>query len=361
MNYFSKKVKSMAGLIGLMCLFLGILTPSLVFAIKFKHIVTFGDSLSDHGNLHSYVSEAPEAKTNGDVWVEYLAKELNATLDNNAFIGAMTSKHLSNDLQEMSDNGLLPQFGLISQVDRYIAETNNFDPDETLFTILIGANNLIKFGYGELGSDPEAMVTNAMTDIAEAFTKLLNIGATNFIVLTLPNIGISPFYNWRPTAEIELATQLAAAYNLSLKLTVNQLIVNKPQVSLYIFDLFEVIDDLINEGIFSNVTGSYMKLDEEYYIIPGETNGPPENYLFYDSVHPTTKAHEYFAKVVANRVIYDGYYTQKELDDAVLAEKNKWDIKMDNKLGLEEAIQALKTCSGINKWNWRNRKRIGNP
>lgn len=40
-------------------------------------------------------------------------------------------------------------------------------------------------------------------------------------------------------------------------------------------------------------------------------------------------------------------YTQKDVDDAVNAEKKKWDVGNDGQIGLPEAIRALQTVSGI--------------
>jgi hypothetical protein len=41
-----------------------------------------------------------------------------------------------------------------------------------------------------------------------------------------------------------------------------------------------------------------------------------------------------------------GQYTQQQLDQAVLEERQKWDVSGDGKVGLEEAIRALQVTSG---------------
>ena len=40
-------------------------------------------------------------------------------------------------------------------------------------------------------------------------------------------------------------------------------------------------------------------------------------------------------------------FTHEQLVQAVLNEKQRWNINRDNKIGLEEAIRALKVVSGI--------------
>ncbi|MFC1858787.1 hypothetical protein ACFL9U_12300 [Thermodesulfobacteriota bacterium] len=42
-----------------------------------------------------------------------------------------------------------------------------------------------------------------------------------------------------------------------------------------------------------------------------------------------------------------GFFTQDQLDQAILNEKEKWDINSDGNIGLEEAIRALQIISGI--------------
>jgi phospholipase/lecithinase/hemolysin len=363
MDTYLKKVK----FAGVLCTVLFLLTPSLSFALKFKQIVTFGDSLSDHGNLQSQIPNQPATKSNGDVWVDYLKKELNAELTNYAVIGAMTSKHLKDDVQKMSDDGFILQLGLLAQIDRYIDQKpDDFDPSETLFTVWIGANNLIRLGYdieAEVVANMEnpdfnlevttqtmtqTMIEKAKVDITNAFNKILsNIGAKHIVVLTLPDIGKSPWYNQRSEAEIQSATTLASTYNYYLLLTVDQVVANYPDVTLYKFDLFEIMDEILAKDLFQNEVDSYMKLDDEGYALTETNDEPEENYLFYDAVHPMTRAHEYFSTVVAEGVLFHGYVTQQAFDDAVINERMKWDIKNDNRIGLEEAIHALKTCADM--------------
>ena len=346
-HFFSQSKRFLVGQSVIVFLSFFLMIPSSAFALKYKHIVAFGDSLSDHYNLSTYITTAREAMTNGDVWVEYLSRELNATLDNNAFIGAMTSKHLYDNIQAISDSGAIPQFGLIGQIDNYIKEAHEFNPDETLFSVWIGSNNLIKYSKGEFGNiTPEQMISNAMVDIGTAVTKLFNIGATQFIFMNLPDIGKSPWYSRGTPEQVADATAMSLGYNDALMNTINQLFMDKPGVKLYSINMVQVMEDLIEKNIFPNITDTYKVLDADGYPTDA-SNEPAENYLFWDGVHPTTKAHAYFADVVANLILYDGFYSKKELDDAVLNERMKWDIKLDNILGLEEAIHALKICTEV--------------
>jgi phospholipase/lecithinase/hemolysin len=65
------------------------------------------------------------------------------------------------------------------------------------------------------------------------------------------------------------------------------------------FDIFTNLNEIINSGIFANVTGTYMVLDANGDRT-GATNEPAEDYLFWDAIHPTTKAHENVATEIGD-------------------------------------------------------------
>lgn len=46
-------------------------------------------------------------------------------------------------------------------------------------------------------------------------------------------------------------------------------------------------------------------------------------------------------------IVYAQCFTQEQLDDAAAMERRKWDIKEDGKIGLEEAVRALRVVAGI--------------
>ncbi|MBF0112690.1 MAG: hypothetical protein HQK74_08145, partial [Desulfamplus sp.] len=93
------------------------------YALEFKNIVVFGDSLSDNGNLFS-ITEYPSEPyyqgriSNGPVWYDYLVEELGVTgiTLNYAYAGAQTGYTNVNDDDFNAD---LP--GFLDEVESYLS------------------------------------------------------------------------------------------------------------------------------------------------------------------------------------------------------------------------------------------------
>lgn len=270
----------------------------------YENIVAFGDSLSDHYGLSSYLgvydpdtnpNGVPEVWSNGDVWVEYLAADWGANLDNNAIGGAMSLGHESADIQALSDSGSLPQLGLVGQVDLFVSTDPEVDEEETLFTIWIGGNDFLEFGKGDsYTTDPEVLIAGIMTNISDAVVSLYSQGAATFLILNLPDFGILPLYSSKSAEEIAAITALIEAYNTALATTVESLEASFSDISIDLFDSFAFITELIDTNAFANVTGTYMELDADGNRT-GNVNGDADDYMFWDSIHPMTRAHEMLA------------------------------------------------------------------
>ncbi|MFZ2634484.1 MAG: SGNH/GDSL hydrolase family protein [Desulfosalsimonadaceae bacterium] len=297
-----------------------LLLPAGAFAKSFDKIIAFGDSLSDHHGLEAYLglyhpvnnpNGVLEAWTNGDVWVEYLADIMDATLDNNAIAGAMTDGHESEQIQALSDQGLLPQLGLVGQVNSFSNEDPVFVADETLFTIWIGGNDLLEYGRGESdATSVDALLNDAIDNVINSMSKLAGEGATHFLVLNLPDLGKTPAFNSRTPAEIAAATTLSFTYNTALETGLTNFKKSFPGITVYTFDVYTYMNQMISNGTFKNPTGTYMVLDENGDYT-GAVNEPASDYLFWDSIHPTTSAHELVA-INADKEIAD---TDKDNDD----------------------------------------------
>jgi len=307
--------------------FLFIMLYGKAFA-EYNAVVAFGDSLTDHGGLQSYIGlydpiENPYGAfnvwSNGDTWVEYFADELGATLDNNAIAGATTYGHENEAIQEMSDDGDLPNLGLVGQVNTYIDSSPTFIPSTTLFTIWIGGNDLLEFSRGEaytndpvtLITNPVHLITRAMSNIQTAITNLHSEGAVNFLILNLPDLGSTPRFINLSDNEQAAATAMSTSYNGALSTLVSNLRSNMPGVTIHYFDVFTYLNNMIDDDVFDNTTDTYMTLDEDGNYTGG-TNGPAEDYLFWDMIHPMTKAHEYLGLEVADTVLAE----EAEEDDS---------------------------------------------
>jgi len=290
----------------LTCMLLILSLSTSVSAEQFAHFTAFGDSLTDHNGLNQYVPEAPEAFTNCQatpcVWVEYMLADLEIgleNLDNNAIGGAMTQGHSDADIQAAIDADALPPLGLVGQVDTYLSQSPEFNSGDTLFTIWIGGNDLRKYILRESSAaTPEALVQGAMANIKAAMTDLIDAGARNFLVLNLPDLSKTPFAklvaNQLPEENradaLKNIQELTQGFNQALSVSLEAIEFQNSGVSVVSLDAFSLMNGLIAQGIFNNTTGTYLEFDAEGNPT-GNVNGDAEDFLFYDPIHPTTRAH----------------------------------------------------------------------
>jgi phospholipase/lecithinase/hemolysin len=166
------------------------------------------------------------------------------------------------------------------QIDEYLA--THPKPDEhTLFVVWAGSNNLT-----EAVPEPNAaklIVDGAVAQIGNV-QRLINAGATQFLVPNLPNLESVPRFNGSPTdsAAFNKASQL---YNVTLDtgMSLLPLLNFGRHVTIQKFDVYSLLKNVIahpaNYGLL-NVT------DESQSMLVD-----PDTYLFWDDLHPTTHGH----------------------------------------------------------------------
>jgi phospholipase/lecithinase/hemolysin len=278
----------------------------------FTQIVILGDSLTDTGNdtaastatntaaaavpapVSGYttgrftdgIDSAPMAQKYFGVWAEQLAKMFPTppTITNSlaggtnyaygyAFTGSGTTAFtygpgLSFTVQNMG-----------SQLNAYLG-THPTITNKTLFIVWGGANDI-------LNATSTADISTAVTNEAGIVQQLIAAGATNILVPNLPPLGLVPRLN-TTGATATAATQAAAGFNQGLATALAQITTAAPSVHLYqldVYTLFNTIVALPNaKGIF-NVTA----------MSQGNTTINPDQYLFWDGLHPTTTGHNILA------------------------------------------------------------------
>lgn len=259
--------------------------PNGALAQTIQEIYVFGDSLSDGGNvLKATQGETPTDPpyfrgrySNGPVWVDYLASQLKLTtnLENNfAYGGATTGASRE-----------LP-LGVITQIQRFTTTHSSANP-KALYIVWAGAND-----YFRGTADPSTPVNNLMN----AVQSLVTAGAKNIVVLNLPDLGKVPAT--QTTERSASLSNLTQQHNSQLAASINRLDQQlSPDINLTYLDvnsLFNQVRNQPQEFGFTNVT------------TPCFTNGQrcnsPNQYLFWDGIHPTTAAHKILAEFVLSRL-----------------------------------------------------------
>jgi phospholipase/lecithinase/hemolysin len=286
-------------------------------AQEYTSIVIFGDSLSDTGNVayltqHKYGVRIPGPYadytdgrfTDGDdtipnareyfgVWIEQFAAMLPSkpiildSLDggtNYAYGFAYTGNGTS-VLTLGSDSLSVNVNNIGQQITDYLA-THPVINDRILFVVWGGANDLLNATSAD---DVFKAGVNQVTNIQ----RLIDAGATQFILPNLPPLGSIPRLNGSP-ADSAAATAASVLFNRILSTGVDVLHdfnfgKHLHFVQLDVFALFNRIITSPSRYSLADVTTSSQ----------GIPTVDPDNYLFWDDLHPTTRGHNILALTLA--------------------------------------------------------------
>lgn len=277
--------------------------------LSYSKMYVFGDSLSDTGNIYNSspqtfpVFYANGRFSNGLNWVDYLAEDLGLTPTtfitqqgtqlpfpqiptqsvNFAFGGATTG--FDNTITQVAP-------ALQQQVGTYLGilqATNQTADPNALYILWAGANDYLP--TDSTWFTPLKTPDQTIKNISFALDSLLNAGAKQIAVANLPSLGELPKTLGTPD-ETDL-NNLAQAHNLALQQTINSLSqsYNAKIVSLDFASLFA--DAINNPGNYNltNVTQGCLLVQCQN----------PNQFLFWDDIHPTTKGHQLLA--------HKAYYT----------------------------------------------------
>ena len=258
--------------------------------LLFSDIYVFGDSLSDTGNAFAatggLLPPSPpyfEGRvSNGPLWVETLAPQLALTSNpdiNFAVNGATTGIiNTTNDLLPIPEGAPPLLIGLQTQIDEFIAETPATDPD-ALYVVGAGSNDYL----GGENLDVQSSVGN----LSVAVNKLASIGARNFVLPNIPDLGLTPLAQTLPPEQQQGLTLLSEGHNAALAAAI-PILEQDPNINIINVDVETVLDNIIanpDDFGFTNVTDSFLA--------SGVNN--PDNFLFFDQIHPTTNTHNFVA------------------------------------------------------------------
>jgi phospholipase/lecithinase/hemolysin len=255
-------------------------------------IVSFGDSLSDVGNVYTATGGAQPSPpssyyqgrySNGPNWLDYLANDVGVSAPKPSLTGGSDYAYggAQTGVSGMSAEGT-PNIG--TQISTYLA-SNKPSPTQ-LFTIWGGANDILI-----------AQQTNpaiAAGNIAQEITTLANAGAKQFLIPNLPLLGEIPLTSGMSTSTRQSLDQWSAGFNTILSSEVAQL-----QKSLGV-----QIHTLDIQGLVQNAMANPAQYGFTNVTSPGmNTSQGGNGYLFWDQEHPTTGADLLIASDAAQAVV----------------------------------------------------------
>ena len=300
-----------------------------------SNLFVFGDSLSDSGNAGPLTggayTPAPyvgNRVSNGPVAVEYLWQTFNPGNTNfkpslkggtnYSIIGATTG--LKNNLQvftppiaPFADKGSTWQ---LNQFKAAYPTSSSFNPETSLFLLWLFPNDVLycrntltnpltgactgvgtSAGVDSTPTNLPFVPSLAVSNLIASINTLATAGARNFLVVNSPDLGLSPAFSGNPLKNTVSA--LSQGFNTALEINLNEFATDNPQLDIELFHVDDALKGLTANPShygFTNVTD------------PCLTNmgvcSDPSTYLFWDSLHPTTRTHEILAQQLYG-VAYD--------------------------------------------------------
>ena len=280
----------------------------------FSNIFAFGDSYTDSGNAASVpgtvarpvpFGNAPPSYyaggryTNGPAWVEDFAAHFGLSADpalqggtNYAFGGAKTGP-----LANPPGSAFPPS--LLDQANQFLVQYNNSAPAGSLYVIFGGLNDIYSdaLPLAASGGDPSPILTNTANNIAAVITNLASSGAENFLVLNIFDLGLTPQIHFVGTPSNAVTARLVTeAFNSTLDTTLDNL-TNNLTIKLTKFDLFGFFDSVAANPAAFGFTDTALPCARRTSVCNN-----PENFVFWDGIHPTAALHQALAEATINAV-----------------------------------------------------------
>lgn len=310
------------------------------YATDFDRIVVFGDSLSDNGNIFSLTSKAsrvipmvpvipknpPYYKgrfSNGPVWIDNLALAFDVPLDDYAYGGSWA--------EPLRESGLLIPFGLGNQVNYYlVGNVTDRHKENHLFIIWSGGND-----YVQGRDDVDEATDKTIDSIRNNLEWLVYYGAQNVMVMNLPDLSVVPEVRSENPDRVQNVDKLVKMHNAKLAKMIKEEQEKYPDAKIIFADITSYFNDAYRNPEKYNIKnvnqacygGDYYLRGIDNLIDPEELAAAkkekidvmrspslrtayltakladsgeqpcsnPDEYMFWDHIHPTRVIHHLMA------------------------------------------------------------------
>jgi thermolabile hemolysin len=250
-------------------------------ADTFDRIVSFGDSLTDTGNVSNLTfGFAPGSNyfngrfSNGSVWVEQLATQLGVAAPTPSRTGGRNYAHGGVKTGTGTTNLALfvnaPNAG--TQVSQFLS-ANPVRPTD-LYVLWAGGNDFL---------DGQTDVSVPVNNLAASISSLINAGAKHVVIPNLPPLGETPRFN--ATSNRSVMNTRTSSFNAALATRVSQIQLTT-STNLFLFDVASTFQSILA------MPASFGFTNVQARALNGSTVvANPDQYLFFDDVHPTRVGH----------------------------------------------------------------------
>ncbi|KAJ3095456.1 hypothetical protein HDU97_006912 [Phlyctochytrium planicorne] len=282
---------------------------------QISRIVSFGDDLSDTGNLLTLTKGAYPGTpyfqgrfTNGPNWIDYLTWSLgnstSKTIELKSY--ANSASITNNTLAIASRKAEVAKYpDLFTQLNSFIADDANRTTTsaDTLFTVSATLHDYLEpFDHNDY---PD--LVGGVNSITNFVKGLVNAKAKNIVLLNYPPFDLIPrtiyLANHTNSKRYPKMVQgLSNSANVLLSKAMGE-IVSTSNVNIALVDLNTIVKDAAADPTYKNVhepcyKNGPVKVDAAQAAFTTasfpapEICADPENHLFFDAVHFSTKVHK---------------------------------------------------------------------
>lgn len=320
-------------------------------ALQFQGVYVFGDSLSDSGYFRPWLTTVVGANTAnnlgrftnnpGPVWAEIIAQNYGGNL---APSNAGGQNYSQGGARITSSSTSTPsgqaQRPVSTQITEFLTASNNTANPNGLYSMWIGANdifqNLAAINAGTVNAN--TFLSDSANATIGQVARLQGAGARYVLLFNLPDLGSTPGFNLPELggspALANAGTQLAGGFNINL---FNGVAARGMRVIPV--DTFRLLSEVRANAAafgFTNITQPACNLSltngssqfcTNNSLVAGATG---TNYLYADSVHPTSGAHAILADHVKSLI--DGPNAYSTLAETPLSSRTSHLRTLDSAL-----------------------------
>lgn len=282
-----------------------LMAVSVSSAHAFSEMITFGDSLSDSGNVYAATDGQIPALpyydgrfTNGPNYVDLLASVTGLSSD--PFLNGGPNYAVGGAKTPGFPDGL--PYDFLSQVGIFKNEITfgiRDKPDKNaLFIVFIGSNDMLEVIADALDNpqDQSSIIQNGVNEIVanirDGLNDLKDEDAFNILVPYLPNLARTPRYVQKE-ASSPGAFNVATAASLAFNQALDEMLDSFADINIIRFQTYDLVEQAIVDAEalgFSNVSAACYTGDDNF-TGGGTVCADPDAYVFWDQIHPSAHAH----------------------------------------------------------------------
>jgi len=248
-------------------------------ASAFDAIVAFGDSLTDTGNEPAEPYLHYQGRwSNGPLWIEYLSVRLGFPYN--------ASNNLAHSGAQTDDT--------YNQVNIY---TPTNDISHTLFVVWAGGNDFLQeyktYWFNDAGW--AQFTSYSANNLSNAVVNLRSKGARYILVPNTVDVTTIPLLNKLPGFLRTYLQSKVKMFNNKLSRSLTTLQAAYPDITIYKADIYLGEKMLLKNYKADGFKKKSIDALTDPTLLDKSFNGPGAKYVFWDPIHPTSKAHSFIA------------------------------------------------------------------